>query len=75
MRSLMNRLKVSGPKNHSVEELESAIPDDEVKTAFMRREDIANLPEDEREYRWANHLTRLRKFMADLSSEDTTIVR
>jgi hypothetical protein len=43
--------------------LEEAIPEQSIKEAFMRREDIKDLPLDEQEARWAQHLPRVRDTM------------
>jgi hypothetical protein len=43
------------------------IPDDEVRRAFLQREDIAHLSPEEQETRWARHQIALDKFREFLS--------
>jgi hypothetical protein len=51
----------------TVEEQRQLIPDNDVRQAFFRREDIACLPLEEQESRWARHKVSLDKFRGLLS--------
>jgi len=56
------------------EQLEELLPTDSVREAFMRREDIKGLPEDERERRWAEHQGKLKSFMEFLTKVDCYVL-
>lgn len=51
----------------TVEEMKVIIPDDDIKEAFMRRDDIVLLPPEEREKQWEEHLIHVNHFRELLS--------
>jgi hypothetical protein len=59
----------------SPEQLEEILPTDDVREAFMRREDIAGLPDEERERLWAEHLEKLKPFLRFLTRTECVVVR
>lgn len=58
----------------SVEQQKQIIPDDAVQAAFMRRPDIAKLPKQEREARWAKALVNINAFRGHLSTLDSIVI-
>ena len=52
----------------TVKEQKELISDDEVHTAFLKREDVARLSPDEQETRWQKHLIELEKFRQSLAN-------
>lgn len=61
-------------KKRTAEELKSIIPDDDVKAAFMEREDIAPLPLGEQERLWIAHSKRLDEFWYLISRIESVVI-
>jgi hypothetical protein len=54
--------------------IQETFPEDEIKTAFLRREDISKLSPEEQEKKWEEGLPNIRKFLGFLSEQDTLAV-
>lgn len=55
------------PRLIDVNEQKQMIPDDEVRSAFLRRDDIKKLPRAEAAARWLKHLEKLNGFREALA--------
>lgn len=62
------------PKKRTTAELESLIPDEAVRKAFMERDDIILLSVEEQEQRWQAHLIKVHSFWQALSEMDTYVI-
>jgi len=63
------------PRLVSVEEQQELIPDDAIREAFMEREDVMCLSEDEQERRWQEHVPKIRQLQRRLSELPGFVVR
>ena len=59
---------------YSEEQLHQMYPDEEIKMAFLSRDDIKNLAPDEQEKRWSQHKIHLDMFIKQLSGLDALLV-
>lgn len=58
----------------SADEQRSLIPDEAIRAAFMRRDDIRSLPAKERNKRWATHLKKVNEFRNQLAQLDGIVI-
>ncbi len=57
-----------------LEQIHIFFPEESIKAAFLRREDIKALPSEEQECRWAKHVIRMEEFFTKIAGMDPIFV-
>lgn len=59
---------------YTAEQIHEMLPDDEIKLAFISRDDIKELTPDQQENRWTEHKIAVDKFIERLSNLDCFVI-